>query len=1085
MTCVSRSLVLAIIAALLVASCVRAEPLSPMLSPMVKHGHPDCATAEFNTSATMLFGICLTVATNVGELLQRRDLTPALLTTEFETACDTPCAQSMLSFPSNYHKCIVDDVLTVSVALTHGCERDPVSNARCIVDVTLQMASHMMCEYNMTTYRPVGETSCKLMPQCRWEGDSHQCKFNVRTEIPRFCNSFCAQKFMENDLSPFLKMQFDEKCLKVDDQYCEVLQLRSDMFDDDEQSTMMMCSSPVQFECSKRASQLHAAKRLYDSVKGIPSCLVNRAVGRADPTPTDLDMMMCTISIPYLVHAENTATSTFEHRCARNAEGKLCSAVVKEVARRRENDRCLQMDAGDIYDTSCANCHANISNFIHDLGCCAGNLSSGDGSKMGPRVEIDRVLMRFMTSDPLGEFVVKPTVGGASGSTIYISGLGSFSLGSFSLGSFSLGSFSLGSFSLGSGFGGGGGGDSSIPSNAPPRPTSDCYTTGCKMYWNGREYVSMNRYDNFRAFDECTGVDMQATMMQSCAAPTITPISTCFSETFIANLEDAQVKCDSALMGMSEDLSQLTAAMFNSFCSSACLTAVELVSQSPHCIGSEMLESINMMKVMCTKDDSNQYCGLHLNVMDRSKCSHYTSTACNADANCGWKTESPYYCEQKPTDAFLATACTVCLSRFAQASQGSSSTTFQNIMCAKEGSTFCFNPVMNTLNSMKDGVSSTVLEPMCASSTDKTCFRKVVGAITGDEMKGKMNRVKRCMEDNSHGPRDSAYTVERKLRDTKQCIDNSGIKETKGMMAMARNICNKNAAGALCLPMMKQYENNTCFRTLGQQHTCSEACSIELQTVANDIGCCMGTLQEAFAPVLTQDDLPRTPGVNNTFAFPVMRQNKTAVPVGAGERFIPHVGDGVLGSFGMCDSLNTTIDRTLHVGCGVTLSAKIVKRSITIPASFNRINRNPELKRNVLAAMVKDVATTLGVPEDYILNPKIVEDKSRYVSVSSSRRMTTLAAETAAKLEFDLQSESDADTTTYSENFDTLYASHEIQLTQTEVVLEVQCTDCTAEGATTLNSDVYVAPDNAESGATLSSVIVVIMVTFIAVMSAL
>ena len=1073
----TRSLVLATIVVLLVASCARAAPLSSLLMPMVKHGNPICVTEDFNTSATTLFGICLTVATNVGTLLKSRDITPTELASQFETACESPCAKAMLAFSSDYHKCIHDDVLSVSFSLTKGCERDPVSNARCIVDMTMQMASHMMCDFNMQTYRPWNETSCKLMPQCQWsDGDNYNyCKFNARAAIPSFCESFCARKFMAAELPPSLKMQMDETCLKVEGQYCGVVDLRRDMFEGDDQD-IMMCSSRVQYECTKRTSEMSAAARLYRAVMAVPSCLENRVSGRTDTTPTDYDMMICASSIPQYAHGESTAGSSYEHKCARNAQGKLCGVVAKELVRRYENDPCLELEATQLYDTSCANCHANISRFLNELGCCTGSIASETGSKLGPRVEMDRVLMRFMTSDPNGEFVVKPTGGPTiSGSTIYISGIGSLSLGAL------LGSLSLGGL-LGSGVTiGTGSGETSIPTNAPPRPSSNCYTTGCKMYWNGREYIDTNRYNPFRAFDECTGVDMQAKMMQTCAVPAITPISACFSETFIVALEDAQIKCDQDMQAFGE-LSQMTAAMFNSFCSSSCMTAIELISKSPHCLGSDMLEGVSTMKAMCTKDDSNNYCGLHLAVMEISKCDHQTSTTCNADANCKWDTSESYpYCAQKPTDAFLATICTVCLARFAQA-MGGMATQFQTVMCAKEGNTFCFNPVMNSLDS---GMSSAVLEPMCASATDKSCFRKVIGAVAAGEMKDNMDKLENCMEAYSTTPSDSPSTIQMRLRSTEQCIERSNIKMTKSMLALSRNICNKNAAGSLCIPMMKQHENNTCIRTLSMQHSCNQTCSDELKTFADTIGCCMGTLQETFSPALTQEDLPRLRGVNNSFAFPVVRQNKTAVTVGAGERFIPHVGDGTVSSFGLCTSLNGTIDHTMHLGCSATLSAKVIKRSITIPASFNRINSNPELKRNVLTAMVKDVATTLGVPEDYIQNPQIVEDKSRYVSVSAGRRMSSLATETAAKLEFDLQSESDAETTQYIETFDALATSNEIQLTQTDVVLQVQCEDCKAEGATTLNSDVYVAPENAESGATLSSVVVAIMATFMAVVCVL
>ena len=491
-------------------------------------------------------------------------------------------------------------------------------------------------------------------------------------------------------------------------------------------------------------------------------------------------------------------------------------------------------------------------------------------------------------------------------------------------------------------------------------------------------------------------------------------------------------------------------------CSTGCRNALEqAVAAFSECFPVEFRLTLRLLDTMCAVEDG-QFCAVRLRAVESlTACSTGSRPACEAAPQCTWREGE---CHSTPNAVALRRVCGPCYRRYLivigeylLALAGGNVTreeaatlrlaqrlivNQQNFFCARVGDTFCL-PVLNSVpeevyalvpnNTLTIAEIRGNLSQVC-SPTGKRCLTKVVAAELAIVLDVTQLIYDVCI--GSLPPPESEF----RERQERACVDlyQRSFVEVNSRLASVQETCSVNTNSENCYVHAHEFVRDPCWTAVtGESKTCNATCAAWLGNASQSIGCCWDRFQRHFVNTA----FPRTellpPRVAARFpprpSAPLPFQNRSA-------------------GFPLYDVCNRTADNGFQAAATRAAmlldcpTATPVNKELGLPiVRWNQLANNESLRSRLAAALRRDLARALGVPEGAIVNGTLREDSSVQLT-TASRRQTSSSS--ATKFAFGVQADSQTESQEVADAFDTAVSQGEIDVTTTADIIAQECPDC-------------------------------------------
>jgi len=240
-------------------------------------------------------------------------------------------------------------------------------------------------------------------------------------------------------------------------------------------------------------------------------------------------------------------------------------------------------------------------------------------------------------------------------------------------------------------------------------------------------------------------------------------------------------------------------------------------------------------------------------------------------------------------------------------------------------------------------------------------------------------------------------------------------------------VCARNAAGAICGSVMHKYLRQDCWSSLAS--ACSATCASWLtNNMSAEAGCCIDKYHSVVTSVYSYDTIP---------GYLRGELNATAVRMAGRKTAKNHP---LWGWNVRCNASVSTFNMSqVLYNTRACAQAEPVRKALTLRGlRWSKVQSNATLRMSLEVSLRADVARTMGVAADAIVNGTLVNDTTQVLTIS--RRQSTSTA--GVKYEFAVVVDSAAEATAAGSTFDTAVNAGTIEVAATAAVLADDCTDC-------------------------------------------
>ena len=380
-----------------------------------------------------------------------------------------------------------------------------------------------------------------------------------------------------------------------------------------------------------------------------------------------------------------------------------------------------------------------------------------------------------------------------------------------------------------------------------------------------------------------------------------------------------------------------------------------------------------------------------------------------------------------------------------------------SLMCLKDNGVYC-SAVGEDLQSQMSNTN--VSRPdFCTNKTAVPCVKAVSSAKAALSQLSAQVNLQSCVanvqssassttnnNNNNGGNYGSPATMKGCLQ---QFADNiRGVDQQSAQYDMMCATADGTPTGPGCFGIFNQVTTNAtindCYEMAHKSRTCSAACDSALRGGMDSFGCCSYYIAKMTANPQVDDS--RLPNIANVTGLTLEGANTSQIM-------------GPLDVFDPCPSVKE--NKAKYVARCQVSAAAAVRKTLRTAFAFNALQKDPALMARAKAAMKSDVAASILVSTDAILNDTFVIDTSRKITVnatSSSRRQTT--STDAASYQFSLAGDDSSATTAASALFDAKAATGTLSSTSTASVVS-SCTGCVDNDAAKSGSAAVVTPMSA------------------------
>ena len=511
-----------------------------------------------------------------------------------------------------------------------------------------------------------------------------------------------------------------------------------------------------------------------------------------------------------------------------------------------------------------------------------------------------------------------------------------------------------------------------------------------------------------------------------------------------------------------------------SMCSSACVGAMNgLLAAVPQCFAAGKLRLFNLLPRMCTMHDG-QSCSIRLRQLPKTGCEGFRnnqSGCTSADRWCAY-TAGTGMCHFVATAPRLQQVCTPCFDVYISvfvaiaAAQASGSTsanarslakqfeyTRQALLnqklfwCGKVDDQWCqltYSAVderaFTTLGS--DSMSLADIDRNLTNTctvSGRRCLNKVVGAVlTTIDITAEYTAWK-CMQERCSN---SVFSnLQSCTARNRRCALAYAATVAVGAATgdMVDFVCARNAAGAICGSVMHKYLRQDCWSSLAS--ACSATCASWLtNNMSVEAGCCIDKFHSVVTSVYSYDTIP---------AYLRSEFNATAVRANGRKAAWNHP----LAVMNMrCNvSVPTFNASQVLYNARPCAQAEPVRKALALRGlRWSKVQGNATLRMSLEVTLRADVARTMGVAADAIVNGTLVNDTTQALTLSTAatRRQSASASASASnwtagvKYEFAVVTASAAMATAAASSFDAAVNTGAIEVAATAAVLADDCADC-------------------------------------------
>ena len=309
----------------------------------------------------------------------------------------------------------------------------------------------------------------------------------------------------------------------------------------------------------------------------------------------------------------------------------------------------------------------------------------------------------------------------------------------------------------------------------------------------------------------------------------------------------------------------------------------------------------------------------------------------------------------------------------------------------------------------------------------RRCLNKVVGAMTNTLADAAEYAAWNCMQESCSNSRFS--NLQRCSDRNARCALGYTLIAAVGAATsgVVDFVCSRNAADAVCGNVMHKYLRQDCWANLSS--TCSATCASWLMNnMSAEAGCCIDKYHSVVTSVYSYDTIP---------GYLRGELNATAVRMAGRKTAKNHP---LWGWNVRCNASVSTFNMSqVLYNTRACAQAEPVRKALTLRGlRWSKVQSNATLRMSLEVTLRADVARTMGVAADAIVNGTLVNDTTQVLTVS--RRQSTSTA--GVKYEFAVVVDSAAEATAAGSTFDTAVNAGTIEVAATAAVLADDCTDC-------------------------------------------